>query len=60
MTADWPNVLPRTGLEEINAQSPDNVREALTLALRLVDRIQADLAYGAEPSHVFHVAWSPP
>ena len=53
MTADWPNVLPCTGLEETNAQFPDDVREALTSALKLVGRIETDLGYGDEPSHVF-------
>lgn len=58
MTADWPNVLTRTGLEETNAQFPDDVREALTSALKLVNRIEADLGYGDEPSHVFQAARS--
>ena len=58
MTADWPNVLTRTGLEETNVQFPDDVREALTSALKLVDWIKADLGYGDEPSHVFQAARS--
>ena len=58
MTADWPNVLTRTGLEETNVQFPDDVREALTSALKLVDRIEADLGYGDERSHVFQAARS--
>jgi hypothetical protein len=45
-------------LEETNAQFPDDVREALTSALKLVDRIEADLGYGDEPSHVFQAARS--
>ena len=60
MTADWANVLPCTGLEETNAQSPNDVREVLTSALMLVDWIGANLGYGDEPSHVFLAAWSPP
>ena len=56
MTADWPNVLTRTGLEETNAQFPDNVRAALTSALELLDRIETDLGYGDEPSHVFQAS----
>ena len=58
MTAYWPNVLTRTGLEETTAQFPDDVREALTTALKLVDRIETDLSYGDEPSHVFQAARS--
>ena len=60
MTADWPNVLPCTGLVETNAQSPNDVCEALTSALILVDWIEAHLGYGDEPSHVFLAAWLPP
>ena len=59
MTAVWPNVLRRTGLEETNAQLPDDVRESLTSALKLVDRIVTDLSYGDEPSHIFQAVWSP-
>ena len=58
MTADWPNILTRTGLEETNGKFPDDVREALTLALTLVDRIETQLTYGDEPSHIFQAARS--
>ena len=58
MTADWPNVLTRTGLEETYAKFPDDVREALTLALKLVDRIETELGYGDEPSHIFQATRS--
>ncbi|MEC8198161.1 MAG: hypothetical protein VX085_01195 [Pseudomonadota bacterium] len=46
-------------MEETDAQFPDDVREALTSALKLVDRIETDLGYGDEPSHVFQAARSP-
>ena len=58
MTTDWPNILSRAGLEETDAQFPDDMREALTSALKLVNQIEADLGYGDEPSHVFQAARS--
>ena len=58
MTADWPNVLTRAGLEETDAQFPDDVRGALTSALNLVNQIETDLGYGDEPSHIFQAARS--
>ena len=58
MTADWPNILSRAGLEETNAQFPDDMREALTSALKLVNQIETDLGFGDEPSHIFQAARS--
>ena len=58
MIRDWPNVLTRNGLEETDSKFPDDVREALTSALKLVDRIETDLGYGDEPSHIFQAARS--
>jgi hypothetical protein len=53
MTDDWPSILARTGLEKTFAAFPDDVREALTSAMALVERMQADTGYEDEPAHVF-------
>ena len=50
MTANWANVLPCTGLEETNAQSPNDVREVLTSALMLVDWIELIWAMATSPA----------
>ena len=53
MTDDWPSILARTGLEKTYEEFPDDVREALTSAMALVERMQAEPTYTDEPSHVF-------
>lgn len=53
MTDDWPSILARTGLEKTYEAFPDDVREALTSAMALVERMQAEPTYTDEPSHVF-------
>lgn len=53
MTDDWPSILARTGLEQTYEHYPDDVREALTSALGLVERMRASPTYTDEPSHIF-------
>ncbi len=53
MTDEWPSILARTGLEKTYEEFPDDVREALSSAMGLVERMKAEPGYTDEPAHVF-------
>lgn len=53
MTDEWPSILARTGLEKTYEEFPDDVREALSSAMGLVERMKAEPGYMDEPAHVF-------